>query len=144
MAGQRTMGTSLTLKKAGDETEDTVLKHVTSIGEVSVETEEIDVTTLDSPNGAKEYIQGAKDAGSTDVAINNCDDGQVEVLQTLFDSGEVRDWLITYPSGGKLTLKGYVSKIAFGEATTDGLMTANITLRLSDEPKYQAPSGNGD
>lgn len=137
MAGQRTMGTSLTLKKAGSETEDTILKHVTSIGEVSVETEEIDVTTLDSPNGAK-------DAGSTDVAINNCDDGQVSILQALFDSGEVRDWLITYPSGGKLTLKGYVSKIAFGEATTDGLMTANITLRLSDEPKYLAPTESED
>lgn len=139
MAGQRTMGTSLTLKKAGDETEDTILKHVSSIGEVSIETEEIDVTTLDSPNGAKEYIQGAKDPGSMDVEINNCDDGQVAKLQSLFDTGEVRDWLVTYPSGGKLPIKGYISNLTFGEATTDGLMTANITLRLSGEPKYQEP-----
>ena len=46
MAGTRTMGTTLTMKKAGDEPDDTVIAHLTSIGEVNGEREEIDVTTL--------------------------------------------------------------------------------------------------
>jgi len=78
MAGIKTMSTSLTIKKADSETEDLVLKHVASIGEQSTEVEEVDVTTLDSPNGAKEFISGAKDPGSMDIDINNCGDGQVE------------------------------------------------------------------
>ena len=61
MAGKLTMGTSLTMTKAGSEATDTVIKSLTSIGSVSGEGDEIDVPTLDSPNGAKEYIQGAVD-----------------------------------------------------------------------------------
>ena len=37
MAGTRTMGTTLTMKKAGDEQADTVIAHLTSIGEVTGE-----------------------------------------------------------------------------------------------------------
>ena len=42
MAGTRTMGTTLTMKKTGDEPDDTVIAHLTSIGEVNGEREEID------------------------------------------------------------------------------------------------------
>ncbi len=137
MAGIKTMSTSLTIKKADSETEDLVLKHVASIGEQSTEVEEVDVTTLDSPNGAKEFISGAKDPGSMDIDINNCGDGQVEKLQALFDSGEVRDWVIQYPTKATLTIKAYIAKLTFGEATTDGLMKSSISLRLSGEPVYK-------
>ena len=77
MAGTRTMGTTLTMKKAGDEPDDTVIAHLTSIGEVNGEREEIDVTTIDSPNGAKEFISGVVDFGSFDVAGNVIDGVQV-------------------------------------------------------------------
>ena len=80
MAGTRTMGTTLTMKKAGDEQADTVIAHLTSIGEVTGEREEIDVTTLDSPNGAKEFISGVVDFGSFDVAGNVIDGVQVSAL----------------------------------------------------------------
>lgn len=136
MAGKRTMGTSLTLTKKGAEPNDLVVAHIQSIGEQSTETDEIDVTTLDSPDGAKEFIQGAKDAGSIEIVANNCGDGQVEALQAVFDSGEVREWTETYPTGATLVYDAYISAFTFGEATTDGLMTASFTLRLSGEPVY--------
>lgn len=136
MAGKRTMGTSLTMTKAGSEPSDLVIAHIQSIGEQSTETDEIDVTTLDSPNGAKEFIQGAKDPGSIEVVANNCGDGQVEALQAVFDSGQVRSWTETYPTGATLAYEAYISAFTFGEATTDGLMTASFTLRLSGEPVY--------
>ncbi len=133
MAGIQAMATSLTLKKSGSETEDLVIAHITSIGEQSSEAEEIDVTTLDSPNRAKEFIQGAKDAGSVEVAINNCFDGQVSKLKALYASGDVREWVETYPDNkGTLTYTGYISSFKHGEATTDGLLTASMTIRLSD------------
>lgn len=136
MAGKRTMGTALKMIKTGSEASDLVIAHIQSIGDQSTETDEIDVTTLDSPNGAKEYMQGAKDPGTVEITANNCGDGQVEALQSVFDSGAVRTWTETYPTGATLTYDAYISAFTFGEATVDGLMTASFTLRLSGEPVY--------
>ena len=136
MAGTRTMGTTLVLTKSGSEAENHTFKHLQSIGEQGTEAEEIDVTTLDSPNGVKEYIQGAKDPGTVEVTANNCGDGEVTKLKALFASGEVREWTETYPNGASLTFDAYVSQLTFGEATTDGLCTATFALRLTGEPTY--------
>lgn len=137
MAGKRTMSTTLTKTMSGAETEDLVLAHLQSIGEQSTEAEEIDVTTLDSPNGNKEYIQGSKDAGSIEVMANNLFDGQVELLQAIFNSGSVEEWVETYPAAAAtLTYDAYISALKFGEATTDGLVTASFTLRLTGTPVY--------
>lgn len=130
------MGTALKMIKTGSEASDLVIAHIQSIGDQSTETDEIDVTTLDSPNGAKEYMQGAKDPGTVEITANNCGDGQVEALQAVFDSGAVRTWTETYPTGATLTYDAYISAFTFGEATVDGLMTASFTLRLSGEPVY--------
>ncbi len=141
MAGVNTMGTTLTVTKSGDEAEDLVLAHLTSIGEQTTETGEIETTCLDSPNGAKEFVQGEKDPGSVEVAANNCFDGQVEKLQALFESGEVREWTETYKSGAKLTYRAYISALTFGEAAIgDTLATANFTLRLTGMPVYAEAS----
>ena len=140
MAGTRTMGTTLTMKKAGDEQADTVIAHLTSIGEVTGEREEIDVTTLDSPNGAKEFISGVVDFGSFDVAGNVIDGVQVSALYDVFNGQRNRDFEIQTPSGTKLTLNGYFSSFGFGEKTTDGLDTFKATIRVSGAPTYTSAS----
>ena len=137
MAGTRTMATKLTLTKTGAELADLELAHLQSIGEQATEASEIDVTTLDSPNGNMEFIQGTKDAGSIEVVANNLFDGQTEVLQSIFNSGAVRAWTEAYPgTSGTLAYSGYLSKFAFGEATTDGLATVSFTIRLTGSPVY--------
>lgn len=137
MAGTQAMATSLKLVKAGQEADDTVIAHITSIGEQAAEAEEIDVTTLDSPNRSKEFIQGAKDPGSVEVSVNNMFDGQVAKLRSLFASGETRTWIETYPDDkGTLTYTGYISALTFGEATPDGLLSVNFTIRLTGDPEY--------
>ncbi len=137
MAGIQAMATSLKMVKTADEQADLVIAHITSIGEQSSEAEEIDVTTLDSPNRAKEYIQGAKDSGSVEIAINNCFDGQIAALKAVYASGAVRTWIETFPDDrGTLTYTGYISALTFGEAAPDGLISATITIRLSGDPVY--------
>jgi predicted secreted protein len=115
------MGSTLTMKMAGSETADTILANLTSIGEVTGEREEIDVTTLDSPNGAKEFISGAVDFGSFDIAGNIIDGVQVEQLFAVFNGQQVRDWEIETPAGNKLDLTGFLQNFGWGEKTTDGL-----------------------
>ncbi len=140
MAGTRTMGTTLTMKKAGDEAADTVIAHLTSIGEVNGEREEIDVTTLDSPNGAKEFISGVVDFGSFDIAGNVIDGVQVSALYDVFNGQQNRNFEIQTPSGTKLALNGYFSSFGFGEKTTDGLDTFKATIRVSGAPVYTSAS----
>lgn len=135
MAGRRSMGTTLTLSPA-DVEEPLVLANLTSIGELSSEAEEVDTTTLDSPGGNMEFVQGSKDNGSVEVEANNVYDGQAEIIDSLYAAGDTREWIVTYNSGATLTFNAYLSARAFGEATTDGLDKVNFTLRVTGQPTY--------
>ena len=134
MAGIRAKGTKVTIKKAGSEPNDLVLKNLTSIGEQATEIEEIDVTDHDSDG--KEYIAGDRDAGSLDLAGNIKDSAQIEKLQAIFDAGKNRQFEIEYPNGDKLTFEAYISKFGFGEAATDSIYAFSATLRISGKPTF--------
>ena len=136
MAKGLTMGTSLTLKKAGAEAADLVIKGLTSIGEITGEKEEIDVTTLDSPDGAKEFLSGAADWGSQDLEGYMDDDTQIEKMRALFDSGMVRDWENLTPGKRKIAYKAFVKSFTYGEKTVDGVDGFKLTLRLSGKPTF--------
>lgn len=131
------MGASLTLKKKGSEAANIVFKSVASIGAISGSTDEIDVTTLDSPNRAKEYLSGAADYGSVEVEQNvttlNAD--QIEKVNALFASGDLREWERTDDTG-TVTFEGYVSGAGYGEETVDGLVKFNFTIRISGKPTF--------
>lgn len=131
------MGASLTLKKKGSEAANIVFKSVASIGAISGSTDEIDVTTLDSPNRAKEYLSGAADYGSVEVAQNvtTLNTDQIEKVNALFASGDLREWERTDDTG-TVTFEGYVSEAGYGEETVDGLVKFNFTIRISGKPTF--------
>lgn len=132
----RTMGTTLTKVKSGDEQEDLRIANLTSIGEIGVESEEIDATDLDSPNNYKEFIAGSKDAGEVSLAGNIKDESNVEKMLALAESQSVETWNVEYPSGAKWQFSAFVKSFKDGEKTTDGLATFTATLRISGKPVY--------
>ena len=135
------MGTSLTLEKTGSETQDTVLGHLTSIGEIGVEREEIDVTTLDSPNGAKEFEAGQLTAGDCPIKgkmKSATDETQIEKMMALFNSGATRHWIVTYPSGATWEFNAYVKAFKTAPAEVDGQLEWEGTLRISGLPAFEA------
>ena len=132
----RTMGTTLKKKKSGSETEDLRIANLTSIGEIGVESEEIDTTDLDSPDNYKEFIAGSKDAGEVSLAGNIKDEANVEKMLALAESQSVEQWEVAYPSGAKWEFKAFVKSFKDGEKTTDGLATFTATLRISGKPVY--------
>ena len=136
----RTMGTTLTKVKSGDELEDLKIANLTSIGEIGVESEEIDTTDLDSPNNYKEFIAGSKDAGEVALAGNIKDESNVEKMLSLAESQSVEEWTVTYPSGAKWVFNAFVKSFKDGEKTTDGLATFTATLRISGKPVYTKAS----
>lgn len=136
MAGTTTMGTTLTLKKAEASGTDKMIARITSIGEMGGEHEEQDVTTLDSPNGAKEFIPAGTDYGEVEVNCNVLKGDQALELTQLFESKVVRDWEVATPKGAKQTFKAFIKAIKYGEKTTDGLDTVKVTLRITGKITY--------
>lgn len=136
MAGTTTMGTTLTLKKAEASGTDKLIARITSIGEMGGEHEEQDVTTLDSPNGAKEFIPAGTDYGEVEVSCNVLKGDQALELTQLFESKAVRDWEVATPRGAKQTFKAFIKAIKYGEKTTDGLDTVKVTLRITGKITY--------
>ena len=134
----RTMGTTLTKTKSGSELEDLRIANLTSIGEIGVESEEIDSTDLDSPDNYKEFIAGSKDAGEVSLAGNIKDEANVEKMLALAESQSIESWVVEYPSGAKWTFSAFVKSFKDGEKTTDGLASFTATLRISGKPVYTA------
>lgn len=132
----RTMGTTLIKTKSGSEAEDLKIANLTSIGEIGVESEEIDTTDLDSPDNYKEFIAGSKDAGELNIAGNIKDESNVEKMLALAESQSVEKWTVTYRSGAKWVFSAFVKSFKDGEKTTDGLATFTASLRISGRPVY--------
>lgn len=135
----RAMGTSLTKTKSGDELQDWVVGSLTSIGEIGIEGSEIDVTTLDSPDGAKEYISGDIDAGECEIGgyIKKTDDeATVTKMMALIQSGSKEAWTVTFPSGATWKFTAFVKSFKTTEETTDGLIGFSGSLRISGLPVY--------
>ena len=136
MVTLRTMRTSLSKVKSGDETEDLRIANLTSIGEIGVESEELDTTDMDSPNDYKEVEAGMKDAGELSIAGIIKVEANVEKMLALAESRSLEDWIVTYPSGAKWEFKAFVKSFKDGEKSTEGLATFSATLRISGKPTY--------
>ncbi len=132
MAAEKTMGTVL---KMGTGTP-TTIGGVDSIGAIGVESEEIEVTTLDSPDGYREFIAGLKDAG--EIAIKGVvkSDAQLQTLLGKAEDQTVEDWEVDFPSGTKWTFSGFVKALKEGEITIDGKRTFEMTIRVTGKPTF--------
>ncbi|RKN86743.1 phage tail tube protein [Paenibacillus ginsengarvi] len=128
-AAKRSVGTKIKigLNAIGD---------LSSIGSPSITQEEIDVTTLDSEGGYREFIGGFKDAG--EVALSGFfvpgDLGQAAVYAAL-ESGDVQDFEIIYPAalGATWTFPGIVTAY---NVTTDleEAIGFEATIRVAGKP----------
>lgn len=127
MAKTRALGTTITFNGL-------TIGGLTSIGEITPESEELDATTLDSADGYKEYIQGFKDSGEVALTgfYDGADVGQTG-LRTGYGTGDVDAVLITFPDTGATTVgfNAYVKSYTIGGAEVDGLIGFGATLRIS-------------
>ena len=137
---KRTIGTKLTLLKDGSGT-DLLLAKLTSIGEIGIESEEIDTTALDSEGDFKEFIAGSKDAGEVTVEGYLFDTTQFIALLELGNSREVRNWNVEYPSGATWAFSAFVKSIKDGAKEVDGVAKFSMNLRISGAPVFTATAG---
>ena len=138
MAAEKSLGTTLTKTKSGSEDADLVIADLTSIGEIGVESSEIDVTTLDSDSGYKEYIAGFKDAGEVSLAGIIKSEGAMEAMLALAESQELEEWTIETDSGSTWVFDGFVKMFKEAEATVEGVRGFSASIRVSGAPAYTA------
>lgn len=118
---------------------------LSSIGSPSITQEEIDVTTLDSEGGYREFIAGFKDAGEVPISgfFVPSDQGQAAVYTTL-ESGDVEDFEVIYPPklGASWSFPGIVT--AYNVTTeTEEAIGFEATIRVSGKPTLNLSPGTG-
>ena len=104
---------------------------LSSIGEVSLDSDEIDVTTLDSTGGYREFLQGFKDSG--EISCSGYHDGSAAqgVVRTLYGSGASGYWWITFPDKTAVIFTAYVKGYQAGAFEVDGAVGFGLTLRIT-------------
>lgn len=125
MAKTRALGTTITFNSK-------TIGSLTSIGEITPDSEELDATALDSQGGYREFLQGFKDSGEVTLSgyYDKADLGQKELI-TGYGTGTVSAVVITFPSAGGASFQAYVKSFTLGAADVDGIVGFGATLRIS-------------
>ena len=130
MAATRSQGTTLKFTPAGGE--QVAVGRLTSVGEIQTDSEEVDVTTLESTGGYREYLQGFKDSGELEVeGYHDGNDAGQAALRSAYASGAAGEVKITFPDGTVVGFNGYVKAHTIGAAEVDGAVGFGATFRIS-------------
>lgn len=110
----------------------TVVGKLTSVGEIAPDSEELDVTTLDSEGGYREYLQGFRDSGEVEVeGFHEKGDAGQTALRAAYASGTAGAVEVDFPDGTKVTFNAFVKGYTLGAAEVDGAVGFGATLRIT-------------
>lgn len=110
----------------------TVVGKLSSVGEIAPEAEELDVTTLDSAGGYREFLQGYRDSGSVEITgFHEKGDGGQAALRAAFDSGSAGDAVVEFPDGTVVSFRAFVKGYTLGAAEVDGAVGFGAELRIT-------------
>lgn len=130
MAATRAQGTTLKMK-VGSGAQQSVGR-LTSVGEIEPEAEEVDVTTLESTGGYREYIQGFRDSGEVVLeGYHDAGDAGQKAVRSAFASGSKCEFEVDFPDGTKAEFSGFIKKHSIGSAEVDGAIGFGAVIRVS-------------
>lgn len=130
MATTKALGTTLSFTPAGGAA--CQVGRLSSIGELSPDSEELDVTTLDSAGGCREYIQGFKDPGELEVSgFHDAGNAGQRALRAAYASGQAGSVEIAFPDGVKASFTAYVKQHTLGAAEVDGAVGFGAVFRIT-------------
>ena len=130
MAATRAQGTILKFTPAGGT--QVVVGKLTSVGEIAPEAEEVDITTLESTGGYREYMQGFRDSGELEITgFHDADDAGQTALRTAFASGASGAFEVKFPDDTAVTFSGFIKSHTIGSAEVDGAIGFGAVIRIS-------------
>lgn len=133
MAKVRGLGASISHLTAYDSVATpTVIGALTSIGEISPDSEELDATCLDSASGYREFLQGFKDSGElTLTGYHDAENAGQTLCRTLYGTGASGYYWIEFSDGAQVIFTAYLKSYTAGSADVDGLVGFGATLRIT-------------
>ena len=136
MGKTKAEGTTLTLTSKATTPVVSLIGSLSNIGEVAPSADEIEVTTLDSDGGYKEFLQGMKDAGEVPVSgyMDATTAKNQNKLITYFDTGETVGAEIEFPDGTTVGFDCYIKAYTMGGAEIGGAVAFGATLRVTGKP----------
>lgn len=111
----------------------TAIAEVNSIDGPIMSRDIIDVTSLDSTGGYREFIGGFRDGGEVSLEMNFTIGGYNDMKDD-FESDDLRDYQIVLPDTGATTIgfSALVTSLGMG-VPTDDKVTASVTLKISGQ-----------
>jgi hypothetical protein len=100
-------------------------------------TTSIDMSTMESPDGYKEFVSGMTDPGEMKVHVL-FEGSNEEVLMAAV--GVMQTWTITLPDGSTWVCDGFVSTGPEIVAEKDTGVTSSFSIKLSGLPEFTAAS----
>lgn len=109
----------------------TAIAEVTNIDGPNKSRDTIDVTTLDSDGGYREFISGLRDGGEVQLDISYTYSGY-DLINDDFEDDNARDYQITLPDADKTVLQFSALVTALGlQVPMEDRITCNTTLKIS-------------
>ncbi|MGE5589201.1 MAG: hypothetical protein ACM3ZA_01020 [Bacillota bacterium] len=142
MAGEELgYGTKL---QAGDGAQPEVFTDVallTSIGGISLEADDVEITTYASPDGFKEFMRGLVDAGEVEFEGIFTNDASQTALFTDLASGagpdKTKNWKIVLPGTPALatwSFAGYLKSFAVDPSSINDKIAFSGTIKVTGKP----------
>ncbi len=118
------------------------LAEVNSISGPTMTRDFIDVTSLDSTSGYREFITGFRDAGTVSLTMNFTRT-TYDLMKADFESDEAVNYQIVLPDAGSTSFEfsGLVTELPL-EIPTDDKVTANVTIKLTGAVVVNSGSGS--
>lgn len=119
------------------------IAEVNSISGPSPTRETIDVTSLDSTGGYREYIPSFRDGGQVQLGMNFTRE-TYDLMKADFDSDDTNNYEVLFPDDENTSIEftGYVIELPV-EVSTDDKVTANVTIQVTGEIVVNSGSGSG-
>lgn len=130
MAATKSQGTTLKFTPAGGS--QVAVGRLSSVGEIQSDSDELDVTTLESEGGYREYIQGLRDCGEVELTgYHDAGDAGQKAIRNAYAGGKSGAFLVEFPDGSKVNFSGFVKSHTIGSAEVDGAIGFGAVVRIS-------------
>ena len=133
--GERALGTKLKI-------DGTAVAKLTSISGIELSAETMDITTLDSTEGYREFMAGFIDGGevTAEGLLSETGTAESELINKV--GGDAQECTIEFPSGAKWEFDAIITAFSTDVSLEDPL-SFSITLKVSGKPTFTTVEGGG-
>lgn len=126
---KKAMGTMISCRHNDVDTRIGLLR---AISEIRADSEALDVTTLDAPDGCRQYVQGLRDMGEVTLeGFHEAEEAGQEKLRQLYAGGDTASFTVTFPDGTAVLFSAFVKSHSLGAAQVDGAVGFSAVLRIT-------------